>query len=971
MPNHRALWFWRIVWACGFPIALGLFLLYAWLPADGATGDLESLQPEGFRVQWLFEEREGGLRAGDLIVRAGGHTVDEWLAGAPRGPKWRSGGIVSYEVLRDGQPMTLEIQLAPVPFSAVLRRWSVQLWIALACFAIGTFVFWRRPDEHLVRLLMLFCVTLALQYWGDAYNFQYTTIPWRWPFWIQLAYEHVIYGLTLASICHFALIFPTPQPVMHRFPRLVPFLLYSAHPLAVAGAMAFSSGGTRAAMNGATASWAVATVQIGIAVAAGVHTFRTARDPVARAQIRWLLWCASVGCAVLLPTYLVPLLIGRQPLLAHPALMIFIALIPFTLAITIFRYHLFDIEVIINRTLVYGTLTALLAGFYLLLIPVLTLLVQQGLHQENDTLVIFIATLSIVLAFTPLRRRVQVLIDRTFYRTKLDFQEMLPETTEKLATSIVLDQLAALLTKELPERLQIAWAKLAVLDLGGKYFVGTGAGDDQQRLPTDHPLGVFLQSYGRPLMRLQPPSDLPPDVQMWLDEQGIELSIPLVVGAEQVGVYNLGPKLSGTVYGRDEVRLLYLMGQQAAIAVENSRLFQAEREQRQLAQALQEAADLVSSTLDLDQVLDRILEQVERVVSGDAFNIMLVDGDVARVVRRRGYEHLNVGIPLDSLEIRISEYPTLTRMMETGKPVVIPDTAADPGWVSQKGWEWLRSYLSTPIQVAGQTVGFLNVDRAHPSQFGSAEAPRLEGFAHHAATALQNAQLYEQAQREISERIRAEEHIKASLAEKEVLLKEIHHRVKNNLQVISSLLYLQSKHSQDEATLEMFLESQQRVRSMALVHERLYQTENLARVDCAEYVRDLASYLRHSYGMASGPVNLEVDVADVSLAIDTAVPFGLIVNELTSNALKHAFPHGQGGKILIQLTECEDGQCNLVIRDNGTGLPKGFDLRDTKSLGLQLVKTLTKQLGGTIDLDRGSGTAFRITFPNPENGKGG
>jgi two-component sensor histidine kinase len=268
-------------------------------------------------------------------------------------------------------------------------------------------------------------------------------------------------------------------------------------------------------------------------------------------------------------------------------------------------------------------------------------------------------------------------------------------------------------------------------------------------------------------------------------------------------------------------------------------------------------------------------------------------------------------------------------------------------------------------------VGFLNVDRARPSQFGSAEAPRLEGFALHAATALQNAQLYEQAQREISERKRAEEHIKASLAEKEVLLKEIHHRVKNNLQVISSLLYLQSKHSRDEATLEMFLESQQRVRSMALVHERLYQTENLARVDCAEYVRDLASYLRHSYGMASGPVKLEVDVANVSLAIDTAVPFGLIVNELTSNALKHAFPHGQGGEVLIQLTEGEDGQCSLVISDNGTGLPNGLDFRNTKSLGLQLVKTLTKQLGGTIELDRGNGTAFSITFPDPENGKGG
>jgi hypothetical protein len=107
-------WFWRGVWGLGLLIGLGVFALYAWLPADGATGDLESFAPEGFRVQWLLEEREGGLRVGDVIVRAGGHTVDAWLDGAPRGPEWRNGGVVTYHIMRDGQPMTLQISLSPV-----------------------------------------------------------------------------------------------------------------------------------------------------------------------------------------------------------------------------------------------------------------------------------------------------------------------------------------------------------------------------------------------------------------------------------------------------------------------------------------------------------------------------------------------------------------------------------------------------------------------------------------------------------------------------------------------------------------------------------------------------------------------------------------------------------------------------------------------------------------------------------------
>jgi two-component sensor histidine kinase len=968
MDSRRSRWFWVAVWASTFPVALGLFFLYAWLPVDGSTGALESFEPDGYVVQWLLEEREGGLQPGDTIVRAGGHTVDEWLAGASRGPEWRSGGVVAYEILRSGQPRTLQIRLAPVPFRAILNRWGLQLLVALACFAVGTFVLARRPHEQAARLLMLFCIALTLQYWGDAYNFQYATLPWRWPFWIQLAYEHVIYGLTIASICHFALIFPTRHPLVERFPHLVPSVLYAAQPLVIAVVMALGPDWSQAIKTGSVTAWVLAVVFIGVAIAAAFRSVRTAHDPVSRAQIRWILWCAAVGCAAFFPLYILPLLLDRQPLLPHPMLMVLIVLIPFALAITILRYHLFDIEVIINRTLVYGTLSALLAGLYLLLVPVLTRLGQIVLHRENDALVTLLATSTIVLAFAPLRERVQMLIDHTFYRTKLDYQRLLPEISERLATNVVLDQLAALLVKELPQRLEIAWATLAVLDPEGECLID--AADGEVRTPFNHPVVVYMRQTSRPLLRLQPPVDLPAAVQTYLDRQQIELIVPLVSGDEQVGLYNLGPKLSGNAYNRDEMRLLHLVGQQAAIAVENSRLFQAEHEHRRLAEALQEAADVVSSTLDLDQVLDRILEQVEQVVGGDAFNIMLVEGTLARVVRRRGYERVGEAGPTTNLVMPIDQYPTLTQMARTGRPIVIADTANDPRWVLLEGCDWLRSYLSAPIRVAGDIVGFLNVDRAQPSRSSSADTRRLEGFARYAATALQNAQLYEQAQREIAVRRRAEEHLTSSLAEKEVLLKEIHHRVKNNLQVISSLLYLQSKQIRDQDTLEMFVESQQRVRSMALVHERLYQSDNLARVDCADYVRDLVSYLHHSYGARSRLVKLSIDVVDMSMPIDTAVPFGLIVNELTSNALKHAFPDGREGEIAIRLDMVDGCQWSLVVSDNGTGLPEGLDVQNPKTLGLQLVKTLTAQMNGTIDLEQKDGTSFRITFPLRTNGKG-
>jgi PAS domain S-box-containing protein len=216
--------------------------------------------------------------------------------------------------------------------------------------------------------------------------------------------------------------------------------------------------------------------------------------------------------------------------------------------------------------------------------------------------------------------------------------------------------------------------------------------------------------------------------------------------------------------------------------------------------------------------------------------------------------------------------------------------------------------------------------------------------------------------KDITERKRIESQIKESLNEKEVLLKEIHHRVKNNMQVISSLLNLQSGYIKDEQTRELFKESQDRVRSMALIHEKLYQSADLARVDFAEYIRNLTEYLFNSYGANSAKVAIKTDVDSVSLGINAAIPCGLIINELVSNALKHAFPENRGGEICIDLRR-RDGTFELVVSDDGVGFPNDVDFRNTESLGLQLVNTLTSQLGGTIELEaNGSGTRFVIGF---------
>jgi len=215
---------------------------------------------------------------------------------------------------------------------------------------------------------------------------------------------------------------------------------------------------------------------------------------------------------------------------------------------------------------------------------------------------------------------------------------------------------------------------------------------------------------------------------------------------------------------------------------------------------------------------------------------------------------------------------------------------------------------------------------------------------------------------DITEHRVAEEKVAASLREKEILLKEIHHRVKNNMQVVSSLLNLQSGQIKDEKALSAFRESQHRVKSMALLHEKLYQSENLSRINFAEYLDSLLDHLFSSFGARATTVQRRVEVQDVWLSLDTAIPCGLIVNELASNALKYAFADRSCGEIHLAMNRNGEGQYHLWFRDNGCGLPPGFDWRTANSLGLQLVNMLTRQLGGTIECQNQAGAEFHITF---------
>ncbi len=466
------------------------------------------------------------------------------------------------------------------------------------------------------------------------------------------------------------------------------------------------------------------------------------------------------------------------------------------------------------------------------------------------------------------------------------------------------------------------------------------------------------------------------DIQLVL-RRGLRYSVTtVIVGTVYFLLVSLAVQVLHLVAGYQVFLLSVVLAAVAAVLVQPLRdVMQAKvdklffRERYDAAQMLQRVSANSAALLDAKALTAMIVAEVcdTMHIERAAFFLKEQDGGYGLAVAR-GLETASTSGP-GRWRLR-ADHPLVTHL--TAHPQVFAAQELDRLPLARafrleerERWEQLAAELLVPVATNGALVGLLAVGQKRSGvDYGSGDEVVLMTLANQTAVAVENARLYATVQQQLAEQRRTEEQLLGSLHEKEVLLKEIHHRVKNNLQVIYSLLSLQAEYAGDQHTLEVLRDSQNRIRSMALIHEKLYQSENLADIDFGEYLRTLSSQLHRSYATGDRVVRLVVNTAPLRLPLDSALPCALIASELIANALKHAFVGRREGVLRVSICGQPGGQVELEVADDGVGMPAPFasERRGPTTLGMQLVGGLVRQLDGSLEMTNGAGTRFLVCF---------
>jgi two-component sensor histidine kinase len=462
-------------------------------------------------------------------------------------------------------------------------------------------------------------------------------------------------------------------------------------------------------------------------------------------------------------------------------------------------------------------------------------------------------------------------------------------------------------------------------------------------------------------------ADLPPDavrVKAELDRQSIQslINLPLICAGKVLGFVGFDSVRHLTTWTDEHISLLKVVGEIIAGAIERNRATVALR--RQVAMEIlvaQISSRFINVPVNsIDQAINRAISEIGEFTGVDRSYLFCLENG-GRTMNNT-HEWCARGVKSHMARLQacpVNPFEYSMRQMREGKVFYVADVSRLPAEAAAEKREFeaegIRTLINVPIMLRGEMMGFLGFDAVRMRKLWTDDDIRLLGLV---------GEIFANA----IDRITAEKQLQTSIREKEVLLREIHHRVKNNLQIIDSLLYLQARAIRDQVNavaIDAFTESRSRIKSMATIHDRLYRSRDISGVDFGEYLQALVPELLNFYE-SSDRIAVHIDSEPVYLPIDQAIPCGLIINELVTNALKHGFPAGRTGTVNLGFHELPDGSWKLSVADDGAGMPGAWDLDNPASMGLRLVRDLVRQIDGQVLITSENGTCVSITFrPHP------
>ncbi len=433
-----------------------------------------------------------------------------------------------------------------------------------------------------------------------------------------------------------------------------------------------------------------------------------------------------------------------------------------------------------------------------------------------------------------------------------------------------------------------------------------------------------------------------------------EIDIPVIIVSESVGEEIAVGLIKA---GAKDIVMKSNLSRLMPIIERELKEAKIQQEKKLTLEELKNEKTLFKTFYDLSTMMNENIKKLEKYIVDEAIKLTKSKmGFIGLVDESKGIVTINQfgGFAMESCKVVKKDpvYPIensgfWAESIRQRKPFVINDYQKFP---SKKylpnGHIPIARFLSIPVIYNGKITMIVNVGNKE-EEYNKTDIQQLQQLMNNIWVIIQQNITTEQ--------------LKTSIAEKETLIKEIHHRVKNNLQIISSLLNLQAKGVQDKRYFDMFKDSQNRIKTMALVHEKLYQSGNFSSINTSHYTNSIVTNLFHSYGVNTSLIELDMKVDNIVLDIDTAIPFGLIINEIITNSIKYAFPNDRRGKIFIYFSS-DEKKFNLTIGDTGKGIPFEVNFENINSLGLQLIDALVKQLEGTIKLDNTNGASYNIEF---------